>query len=437
MPAIPPSYFSGGRNVVNQRLSRLLSGVTTLAEQNAFRLGPIRPEVVNVYTKDDFPDPVGDEISLDPTKYYFIHQSVNLGTDVLVGSTLRLLGTGSDLSELITASAKPLIKTDGTGDAVLINGVDVKNFGGGAVLDLDQNPPLGAVLLYTMNLTSTGPSIIINDSVLLTMDTCFLVSVGGMEIRGTVSQTTMQNVSFFSITGAPSYVGFTVKDSATVDILNIHTSLFSMFNASDYALMLDPAATYQRQVRVTGTGVNPPDQALDPAGLDQGSPYFIASGNSGLEDSIFAAQASFTGNTADTTFPAPGTKVRVGNGTPGHPLMALGAESQRFSLNSATEMQNQQLVCDFVEPHPCRISANLTMTKGAGTVNVEVCIYVNNTEMVQSCVATELTGTGSASVLSENIVTLTTSDVIDIRISNETDTDPIDIVSLSLIAQRL
>jgi hypothetical protein len=395
------------------------------------------PNRVDVSRVEDLPAPVGDEITLDPDTHYFVHGRIIITPNVLVGSNVRIIGDGSELTAIETVSSKPLIKTDGTGIRVLLNSIDLQNFGSGGILDCDLALTNGTLLIFTCNFTSLGPGVIIRNAVFVEISTMFLIAQQGLQVINDARALSIAHSSFFSIAAAPQYYAIRVESTAILEAFTVTSCSISLNDASDFGLSLDPGATYPQPVRVNTCAFLAPGTSVDPAGLSKKDASLIVLNSPGVEDSIFAAQASFNGNAVAMTLPVQGTKYKIGNGAPAHELYVLGADSERFSLNAGTETQNQALVTDSTEPHPYLIRATISLTKSGPSNDIQGCLYVDGVEMTNSCTTIEVNANGSRQLISENFKTLLPTDELDMRISNESGTDGVTVLSASLTAQRL
>lgn len=376
--------------------------------------------VVNVYSRDDLPDPVAGVITLQSNFVYNFLGAVDLGTDVLEGIDVVMIANSSPQPALTTNSATALLSSTGDGFFNL-RGLFLQNTGG-PLFDFDfGNDPFVSGVVMDDVVSAGGPcigTIAAGDRVILT-NTFFIGFTTGLRITGTVGELTILDSSFGSVPSAPNFKGLEVTDSASLDIALVNIMRFTTFNAADICVSLDPSATYAKSFRLQGSTLRGPGSFLDPAGLQKSSPELIVTDNTGLEDSLFTGSAGFTGNVVETVIALVSTPVRIGSGAPTHEQFNGGAFTERFTLNDA-QTQLQTFTYDGLLPRTFTVRLDAVVTRsGGGSVLVEMAIQKNGVTVADSIDVFDVANLAT-SVFTLTTVSLTKNDTLELVIANNT-----------------
>jgi len=397
---------------------------------------PDPADTVPVYELADFPTPIGDVITLDPAVTYIIRDSINLGANQLAGSVISLRGEksiGPYAYSLISSHASATIAATGT---VIALSLSIVNVGTGAAISNTAGPTgitfgdfSAAVSVANWAVTADGGAI------LAWQDGPLNGYLGGIRASGSIADVFLRQPLFFAQAGAPAYRGFRCEASLVSGRVRVENAQFAAVNASDIGVSVDSGVTVTAPVNISGSYFANFVTPVDPAGVQKSQAKLLVVNTVGIDDSRMVGAMKLTGNTSDTTFGATNTFVRVGNGTPGHPLFAAGVNDERFTLSGATA-DAQILTYTGLLSATFVISAAITASKSGSSNICELAIAVDGT-VVPGSVASFNAVSNYAYTQTEEVVTLAPGATIAMRVANTASTQDLIVRTAQLSVRRV
>ena len=402
-------------------------------------LDPNVAAIQKVFTKSDFPTPVGGIIELSPGIVYEIEDTIILGTDVLVGNNATLLGKTTFATSVNTSSTSSLFTNNTLDGVILFDGLVMTNNAGpifnvtlntgslnflaiqGCVLDGGGTGSLGTI--------SGAERFIVTDTLLNNF-------VEGMVVSGTVNEVTLDRNFFDPAVGTSSPHSIKFDDEMIGGPIVINGTNFKTQDASDISICVENGIELPEPIRINNCIFRGSGSTLDPAGITGEEPKVVINNCFGENDSIFASSIFFNSNSDVTVITDQSVLVNVGEGTPAHTLFTTGSINDRFTL-SGSEAQNQELTYNGLIERAFRIVVDAEMDKGGGgSLNIQICILVNDVLLPDSAKITEVTSAATyASTTTFSM--LSPGDTIKACVSNETDTANFTIKSMKISVNKI
>lgn len=364
---------------------------------------------------------------LQPDWTYHVVEPLPLGSNTLKGHNITIIGNASLQTLISTDSPNAIVASDGDGYISIEGGVFLNV--GGPFLDLDLGlTPLSILRLTEIFFTggrtaggvgSFGRIVRANK---LTISSIVMVDLDdGLDITGQVNEISMTDASLNPGLGATAFIGVDVKDTATLDIALFSVYRIDTIQAADRAMKLGTGATYTKSVQIQTCTLRGPGTFLDAAGKPKTDPFVMSFGNGeALEESLFAGEASFSGNTVATVIGGgnQGVLLPVGNGAPTHEVF-VSDFSERWTLSGATTNVQKFTNNDLIT-RTYKIQLHCEINRaGGGTIFIGLGLALEGSTIAASVTATEVGNAASLGFTAATVAVAPGEDVT-LLMSNNT-----------------
>ncbi len=376
---------------------------------------------VTVAAKADLPTAVAGVITLVTGTTYNWLQPVDLGTDVLEGHDVTIVGDQSLNALITTNNAAALLSSDADG-FIILEGMRFVNTGGPLFL-FDLGVVAGSYLTMVDCRGGAGEKIgtITSAARVSISGGAWSLFDGGWTFNGEVKELSMHNMSIQSSATGSAYKGVEFTTDADIDTARLSELRFTTGEATDDGLSFHASGTYAQSIKVTNCSHIGLGDFVDASALAKTSPLFDAQGNGvGLDDSVSGAELGVNGNSSETTIATVNVAVRVGKGQAGHGLFVT-EEIEDFTLAGA-ETQLQELTYNGLLSGDFRIEWTASVSRaGTGLIVVQPAIQVDESTIPDSEANFGVDAQTPIAVSSSTTVTLASGADIQLVIANETD----------------
>jgi hypothetical protein len=307
-------------------------------------------DVVWVSQKSDLPAAVSNVITLTSSMAYFFLKSIDLGSDVIEGTDLVLLGIDKAVVTLQTTSTSPLVKI--TGGGAHLWGLTLLNDGsGGKALDVTA----------ASGKTVTIDHCVINNQATDTIagatgamacvirNSRWAGGVSGVSLSAAWNAVIMQTVGFMGLGNSADML--TLAAGLTTTVASFRGGQFITTHADQTALNIDSAIVPGTKGIIDGNTFSGPGDYLAAGEVDQMTLRWWFSENPGIKDSAIIGELDFNGNATETT---------ITNGTSWHAVTPatwiLSSMSERMDQPS-----NGQLRATGYDPKRMIVMYGLTI----------------------------------------------------------------------------
>lgn len=394
----------------------------------------------DVLTKDDLPTPIGGVITLLPNHTYVFRQQVSLGTDVLEGNNVALIGNQTAQTILSTFSPNPMFSTNAPGSIIILSMAFI-NPGGPFLSGSVGFGPLAVMYLEAVFFDGDPAGDGSGNGSMGTLTDCDRVQISnsffqgvkeGLKFAGTHGEVSLRNFSLTAMVGATAFVGIEILASAVPDIFLVNDVRFTTKSAADRAVSFSPSATYGSSVRLSDNTIRGPGTFMAAASIQKTDPRLIARDNEGDTapiDSQFTGNATFVSNIVETVIGAgnQGVLLPVGNGNDTHEIFDGDAFVERFTLLGSTT-QTQSFRYDGLRPRTFKIDLHCQLNRaGGGTVFIGLGLALDPISgggpvvIARSVNATEV-GNSASPGYTTVVIELEPGDKVLVRMSNNTNT---------------
>lgn len=364
-------------------------------------------KTVAVTTVDDFPEPVGGVITLEPDMDYLILDDISTSN--------RFVTNGNNT---LRAASSQIIKLTYTGSDIMLTG-NSSNFKyqgitvsapTGTLLDFSAPSPSGIFQMIECNVEECDSIGTLNNMLIVRFSAVGWedIKTNGMLFDGVVLNASLD-------TGYIALNGGTFLDLGTSLINELSADTQVIQPTSDASATFLSGAANSANILSGGLGVfvgnrcNPLTTPLDTIGVDDNRYEF--SGNSNIADSMNDAMMSVENSVTETVIGSAGVKVKVNN-------VWTEENSARFSFDSNgrftyTGERSARL--------PIDISGTLLMASG-GDKECQFCLAVNGVEVSQTCTQDTVSAAKASSFSVHWQHDFNTGDYVEVFVSNEDDT---------------
>lgn len=363
----------------------------------------VTPNTYVVSSPADLPAPVGGVIEMPDERFILVDWTGDPGllvpdqTQLLIPRTSVLSGMDADVSGLRGTVDAPLIVSEPDGGLVVLDlflrnfSTDAEAFCVGA--SNGYNPADPATLdsrPIRVERTSVGGrgGVLLEDAAAGTINVLDRCTEQGILLRGNYNAIELNRCVHAGFPPIPPNPPAATPTYLTLEglplSLRVNNCVYPIYpghvgiDASAVAGILPSLGTLWQTATSAFVIVGGTDAVL-PSNLPNlpGAPGVFFFGNPGLSDSVFTGYAGFSGNTGNvpTVIANQGSvgangfitnAVRVGNGSPGHPLFVLSPASARVELTGSGQAQTTVVRWASFEASNVRVGASLSVRSANG-----------------------------------------------------------------------